>query len=121
MEILQALNLEYLAQVCIRVVQGAGFHGRFFRTTQATTNAASTWYECETCLISNVAVAVQPGQLITAEIDFVTSGPIVLLRHAVSRLRSCSKNLAGWKICSCWKALGTTRWNWKILTNKMRV
>ena len=36
--------------------------------------------ECETCLISNVAIAVQPGQLITAEIDFITSGPI-MLRH----------------------------------------
>lgn len=71
---------EYLAQVCIRVVQGAGFHGRFFLHNTGTTDAASTWYECETCLISNVAVSVQSGQLITAEIDFVTSGPIVL-RH----------------------------------------
>ena len=71
---------EYLAQVCIRVVQGAGFHGRFFLHNAGTTETSSTWYECETCLVSNVALTVQPGQLITAEIDFVTSGPIVL-RH----------------------------------------
>lgn len=73
---------EYLAQVCIRVVQGAGFHGRFFLHYEELTDSASTWYECETCLISNVAIAVQPGQIITAEIDFVTSGPIVL-RHGM--------------------------------------
>jgi hypothetical protein len=71
---------EYLARLCIRVVQGAGSHGRFFLHYAETTNQSSTWYECETCLISNVAVQVEPSQLITAEIDFVTSGPIVL-RH----------------------------------------
>ena len=69
---------EYLAQVCIRVVQGAGFYGRFFLHYGEPTDSASTWYECGTCLISNVAIAVQPGQVITAEIEFVTSGPIVL-------------------------------------------
>jgi hypothetical protein len=73
---------EYLARLCIRVVQGASFAGYFYLYYGGEGSHAenSTWYECQDCIVTNVAVSVQPDQLITAEIQFVTSGPIVL-RH----------------------------------------
>ena len=73
---------EYLARLCIRVVQGASFAGYFYLYYggEGSHSKASTWYECQDCIITNVAVSVDPTQLITAEIQFVTSGPIVL-RH----------------------------------------
>lgn len=73
---------EYLARLCIRVVQGASFAGYFYLyyDGKGTQSEKSTWYECQDCIITNVAVNVDPTQLITAEIQFVTSGPIAL-RH----------------------------------------
>lgn len=71
---------EYLAQLCIRLVQGCDFHGYFFLYYNGDTDEKSTWYECADCLVTNVVVNVEPTQLITAQIQFVTSGPIVL-RH----------------------------------------
>ena len=73
---------EYLARLCIRVVQGASFEGFFYLYYggDGTFAEDSTWYQCDDCIITNVAVSVEPTQLITAEIQFVTSGPIAL-RH----------------------------------------
>lgn len=71
---------EYLAQLCIRLVQGCDFHGYFFLYYNCDKEEKSTWYECADCLVTNVVVNVEPTQLITAQIQFVTSGPIVL-RH----------------------------------------
>jgi hypothetical protein len=73
---------EYLASLCIRVVQGASFAGYFYlyRGADGYHGGDSTWYECQDCIITNVAVNVEPTQMVTAEIQFVTSGPIVL-RH----------------------------------------
>ena len=73
---------EYLARLCIRVVQGASFAGYFYLYYggDGTFSEDSTWYECQDCIITNVAVNVEPTQLIAAEIQFVTSGPIAL-RH----------------------------------------
>jgi hypothetical protein len=42
------------------------------------TNEKSVWYECENCIVNNVAISVSPGQLIEAEISFITSGKIDL-------------------------------------------
>ena len=71
---------EYLAQLCIRLVQGCDFHGYFFLYYNCDDEEKSTWYECADCLVTNVVVSVEPTQLITAQIQFITSGPIVL-RH----------------------------------------
>ena len=71
---------EYLAQLCIRLVQGCDFHGYFFLYFTGEDDEKSTWYECADCLVTNVVVNVEPTQLVTAQIQFVTSGPIVL-RH----------------------------------------
>ena len=71
---------EYLAQLCIRLVQGCDFHGYFYLYYSGDTSDKSTWYECADCLVTNVVVNVEPTQLITTQIQFITSGPIVL-RH----------------------------------------
>ena len=71
---------EYVAQLCIRLVQGCDFHGYFFLYYSEETDEKATWYECEDCLVTNVAVNVDPQQMINTQIQFVTSGPIVL-RH----------------------------------------
>ena len=47
----------------------------------------SVWYECETCIVTNVAVTVTPTQAVKATVDFVTSGPITL-REVIYRRSS---------------------------------
>ena len=69
---------EYLARLCIRVVQGGDFHGFFFLHIDDTNESKSLWYECADCVITNVAVSVEPTQALNAEIEFVTSGSIQL-------------------------------------------
>ena len=77
---------EYLAQLCLRVVQGSDFHGFFFLHYGGSTGASrSVWYECADCVITNVAVSVEPTQVVTAEIDFVTSGQIELRQGFIPR------------------------------------
>ena len=66
----------YLARLVIRLQQGAKFRGNFY-IYKDDINNASVWYACD-CVVSSVQVAVEPTQLITTEIDFVTTGPILL-------------------------------------------
>ena len=72
----------YLAQLCIRLVQGADFLGRFFIYSAANddprTSENSVWYEAE-CIVTNVSITVSPTEVIEASIDFVTTGQIKLL------------------------------------------
>ena len=68
----------FLARLCLRLVHGAAFHGLFYIYADETLTERSVWYESETCIVTNVAVTVSPTQLVTATIDFVTSGPIAL-------------------------------------------
>ena len=76
---------EYLAQLCIRLVQGCDFHGYFFLYYDCDAEDKSTWYECADCLVTNVVVNVEPTQVVTAQIQFITSGPIVLRHGYVPR------------------------------------
>lgn len=68
----------YLARLCIRLVQGAAFHGWFYVYADEDGITRSVWYESDTCIVTNVAVTVSPTQAIETTIDFVTSGPIEL-------------------------------------------
>ena len=71
----------YLARLCLRLIHGAAFHGYFFIYTgdcDVEGFERSVWYECETCIVTNVAVTVTPTQAVKATVDFVTSGPITL-------------------------------------------
>lgn len=65
----------YLARLCIRLQQGSSFDGRFF--VYNTEGSPAVWYEME-CLVTNVALAVQPTQMVTTQIQFVATGPITL-------------------------------------------
>ena len=70
----------YLAQLVVRVQQGADFTGRFFIYHDADSSDGlnnSVWYEAD-CVVTNVAVTVAPTQAIETRIEFVTSGPVVL-------------------------------------------
>lgn len=65
----------YLAQLVIRLRQGADFIGRFFIHTDENT---AVWQEA-TCIVTNVALTVTPAALIQTNIQFVTTGEIRLL------------------------------------------
>lgn len=64
----------YLARLLLRIKQGAGFVGRFYTFAGAQ---SAVWYESQ-CLVSNFAIKVERGRVITAEIEFVVTGPIEL-------------------------------------------
>ena len=74
----------YLAQLCIRLVQGCDFDGRFYiyrspdaRDGTPENNEASVWYEA-TCLVTNCVVNVAALNTIDCTINFVTTGRIKL-------------------------------------------
>ena len=70
----------YLAQLVVRIQQGADFTGRFFIYHDADSNDGlnnSVWYEAD-CVVTNVAVTVAATQTIDTRIEFVTSGPVLL-------------------------------------------
>jgi hypothetical protein len=70
----------YLAQLVIRVQQGADFSGRFFIYHDPDSSDGlnnSVWYEAD-CVVTNVAVTVAPTAVIETQVEFVTSGPVVL-------------------------------------------
>ena len=65
----------YLAQLCIRLVQGADFFGRFYIHRASDPLSESVWYESE-CIVTNTTVNVTPGDIIRSNIQFVTTGRI---------------------------------------------
>ena len=82
----------YLAQLCIRLTQGADFLGRFYiydpgRDSDADSrfNKQAVWYEAE-CLVNNCIVNVNSGQIVETTISFVTTGMIKLLTGAPPQL-----------------------------------
>lgn len=66
----------YLARLVLRLQQGARFRGKFYIYKNEQNNS-SVWYECD-CIVSSVQVSVEPGEAITTEVDFVTTGLITL-------------------------------------------
>ena len=66
----------YLAKLCVRLQQGAGFDGKFILFDGGATDS-SVWYESE-CVVTNVTVAVSVEQIIESSIEFVTTGPVLL-------------------------------------------
>ena len=65
----------YLAALCIRLVQGADFFGRFYIHRSPDPLGQSVWYEAE-CIVTNVSVKVDLGDLVRSSVQFVTTGPI---------------------------------------------
>jgi hypothetical protein len=68
----------YLAQLCIRITQGADFFGRFFVYRDQDPSNNSVWYEAE-CIVTSATVSVDADQAITSTIDFVTTGQFRLM------------------------------------------
>lgn len=66
---------QYLAQLVIRTQQGADFDG-FFYLDHSVDNRY-VWYEAK-CVVTNVAMNVEPTQLIRTRVQFVTTGEIRL-------------------------------------------
>ena len=68
----------YLSQLCIRLVQGADFWGRFFiYKGNELNNIQSVWYEAE-CIITNCTVNVPADGVVEASINFLTSKRVAL-------------------------------------------
>lgn len=68
----------YLARLCIRLQQGSDFMGRFFLYVGNDPEVdPSVWYEAE-CIVTNASVTVEPTQIISSSIDFVTTGQVRL-------------------------------------------
>ena len=65
----------YLAQLVLRVKEGASFLGRFYIHYAPT--ARSVWYEAE-CLVTNVALSFAPGERVDSQVEFVTTGKVAL-------------------------------------------
>jgi len=68
----------YLAQLCVRLTQGADFFGRFFVYRDCNPATNSVWYESE-CIVTSCSIAVDPSQAITSTIQFVTTAEFKLL------------------------------------------
>lgn len=65
----------YFAQLILRLKQGSCFKGRF---NLMKSKDESVWYEAETCIVTNVAIAMQPSDLARMQVEFIVSGPIHL-------------------------------------------
>ena len=68
----------YLAQLCVRLTQGADFFGRFFVFRDVDPGLNSVWYEAE-CVVTSCSISVAANQAITSTIEFVTTGQFKLL------------------------------------------
>ena len=66
----------YLAHLCIRVQQGAGFRGKYY-VFDGGLDKESVWYEAD-CIVTTVSTSVEPTEIIRSTIDFVTTGPVIL-------------------------------------------
>ena len=67
----------YLAQLVLRLQQGADFDGRFYIYKSGTSTNQTVWYEAN-CVVTNVAVSVSASSEITTSIEFITNGVITL-------------------------------------------
>ena len=69
----------FLAAVILRLEQGADFGARFYLTkSDGEDSPQSLWYDCPKCVITNCSVSVEATQIISADIDFITTGKIRL-------------------------------------------
>ena len=64
----------YLSALCIRIITGAEFFGRFVLHANSE---RSVFYESK-CIVTNATVSVTPDQLIQSTIQFITNGAINL-------------------------------------------
>jgi hypothetical protein len=66
---------QYLAELVLRAQQGSSFAARLNLLLDGSN---SVWWDCPICIVTNVAMALEPTQTIQTNIEFVTSGPLNL-------------------------------------------
>ena len=64
----------YLSSICVRIVTGAEFFGRFVLYVEKD---RAVFYESK-CIVTNATVSVSPDNIIESSIQFVTNGTIQL-------------------------------------------
>ena len=64
----------YLSALCVRIITGAEFFGRFVLHADAE---RAVFYESK-CIVTNATVSITPDQLIQSTIQFITNGAINL-------------------------------------------
>ena len=67
----------YLAQLVVRLQQGADFDGRFYIHRNADDKKQTVYYQSK-CIVTNAALSVAATNEIETRIEFVTSGEIQL-------------------------------------------
>ena len=67
----------YLAQLVVRLTQGADFKSRFYIYKDNSNTSNSVWYQSD-CVVTNVVISVPATEQITSRIEFVTNGEIKL-------------------------------------------
>jgi hypothetical protein len=77
----QCETARYLAELVLRLEEGAVFGGKFILNSNDIANESrprSLYYECEKCVITSTAVTVSPADLVRVTIQFITTGPFQL-------------------------------------------
>ena len=67
----------YLAQLVVRLTQGADFKSRFYIYKDNSNTSNSVWYQAD-CVVTNVVISVPATEQITSRIEFITNGEIKL-------------------------------------------
>ena len=67
----------YLAQLVVRLTQGADFKSRFYIYRDNSNTSNSVWYQAD-CVVTNVVISVPATEQITSRIEFLTNGEIKL-------------------------------------------
>ena len=67
----------YLAQLVVRLTQGADFKSRFYIFKDNSNTSNSVWYQAD-CVVTNVVISVPATEQITSRIEFITNGEIKL-------------------------------------------
>lgn len=74
-------NVRYLSELILRLEEGAVFGGNFILNCSNDNRRKENrylYYECNKCVITSVAVAVDVASVLRTTINFVTSGPFQL-------------------------------------------
>jgi hypothetical protein len=66
---------QYFAELVIRLQQGSSFAARLY-LLDAPQTESSVWWDVPICIVTNVAMAFEPGLAVRTSIDFVTSSAI---------------------------------------------
>lgn len=77
----QCESVRYLSELILRLEEGAVFGSKFiinYNSDNPSKEQRFLFYECNKCVITSVAVTVDPGDVLRTTIDFVTSGPFQL-------------------------------------------